>query len=140
MKNYLSKIVALALFAMALTGATLAQNSTHAVRANIPFSFYAGGKVLPAGEYTISINMEDHLAIIGQKATGRSSFLLGSPDDSSRDERTMLVFKLGEGDVYALREVRGPDLALSFRAKEVPSTMKVQNQSNDSVTIIAYAK
>jgi hypothetical protein len=140
MKSYLNKIVALALFAMALTGAIFAQSGMREVRANIPFSFYAGRQVLPAGEYTIAINMEDHLAIIGQRATGRSSFLPGLPDDSSRDERTVLVFKLGEGEVYALREVRGPDLALSFLAKEAPSTMKVQNQSNDSVTIIAYAK
>ena len=94
MKNYLSKLVALALLAMALTGAALAQSSTHAVRANIPFSFYAGRQVLPAGEYTISINMEDHMAIIGQKATGRSSFLPGLPDDTSRDERTVLVLSL----------------------------------------------
>ena len=140
MKNYLSKLVALALLAMALTGATFAQSGMREVRANIPFSFYAGGQVLPAGEYTIAINMEDHLAIIGQKATGRSSFLAGLPDDSSRDERTVLIFKLGEDEVYALREVRGPDLALSFRAKEARTTMKVQNQSNESVTILAEAR
>jgi hypothetical protein len=140
MKNCLSKLVALALFAMALTGATLAQNSTHAVRANVPFSFYAGRQVLPAGEYTISINMEDHLAIIGQEATGRSSFLPGLPDDSSRDERTVLIFKLGEGEVYALREVRSPGLAVTFNANEPRATMKVQNRSNESVTVIAYAK
>jgi hypothetical protein len=140
MKNYLSKFVALALFAMALTGAALAQGSTHAVRANIPFSFSAGGQVLPAGEYTISINLDAHWAMIGQKANGRSSFLMGSPDDSSRDERTVLIFKLGEGEVHALREVKGPDLGVSFNAKEPRTTMKVQNRSDESVTIIAYAK
>ena len=42
MKSYLNKIVALALFAMALTGATFAQSGMREVRANIPFSFYAG--------------------------------------------------------------------------------------------------
>ncbi len=140
MKNYLSKLVALALFAMALTGATLAQNSAHAVRANIPFSFSAGGQVLPAGEYTISINLGAHSAIMGQKATGRNSLLIGFPDDSSRDERTVLIFKLGEDEVYALREVRGPDLGVSFNAKKAQASMKVQNQSDESVTIIASAK
>ncbi len=39
MKNYLSKLVALALLAMALTGATFAQSGMREVRANIPFSF-----------------------------------------------------------------------------------------------------
>jgi len=140
MKNYLSKLVALALVAMALAGAALAQGGTHAVRANIPFSFSAGGQVLPAGEYSLSINVATHSVIIGQKASGRSSFLLGLPDDSSRDERTVLIFKLGEGEVYALREVKGPDLGVSFNAKDRRAAMKVQNRSDESVTIIAYAK
>lgn len=140
MKNYLSNLVALVLFAMALSGATLAQSSTHAVRANIPFSFYAGGQVLPAGEYTLSINMGTHSAIIGQKATGRSSFLLGLPDDSSRNERTVLIFKTGENEVYTLREIRGPDLGVSFHSKGAGSAMRVQNSSHESVTILAYAK
>jgi hypothetical protein len=140
MKNYLSKLVALALFATALSGATLAQSSTHVVRATIPFSFYAGGQVLPAGEYTISINKGTRSAIIGQRATGRSSFLLGSPDDSSRDERTVLIFKSDEDEVYALREIQGPDFGVGFHAKEARSTMRVQSQNNESVTILAYAK
>ena len=140
MKNYLSKLVALAFIAMALTGAAFAQDSTHAVRANIPFSFSAGGQVLPAGEYTISINLVDHMTTIGQKATGRSSFLLGSPDDTSHDQRTVLIFKLSEGEIYALREIKGPDMAASFHAKERRDAMRAQNQSGESVTIIAYAK
>jgi hypothetical protein len=136
MKTYLGKLMALALVAMALSGAAFAQS---AVRANIPFSFSAGGRVLPAGEYTISVNPLNHVVLIGQKATGKSSFLIGAPDDSSRDERTVLIFKSGEGEVYALRELRGPDLGVSFNTKESRSTMKVQNQSNE-VTVIAYAK
>ncbi len=140
MKNYLSKLVALALFAMALTGAALAQSNSHELRANIPFSFYAGGQVLPAGEYTIWVNMQVHSAMVGQKATGRSSILLGSPDDSSRDERTVLTFKLAEGEVYALSEIRGPDLGVSFNAKAQRAALRVQKQSNDSVAVIAEAR
>jgi len=140
MNNYLRKFMALAFLAVALTGAALAENDMHMVRANIPFSFYAGSQLLPAGEYTIAVNVENHEITIGQKATGSRSFLLGSPDDGSRDDRTVLTFKLVAGDVYALREVQGPDLGLSFNAKAPRATMKVQNQSNESVTIIAEAR
>ena len=117
MNNYVRKLVALAFFALALTGAALAENDTYMVRANIPFSFYAGGQLLPAGEYAIAVDLEDHSVTIGQQATGRRSFLLGSSDDGSRDSRTVLTFKLVGADVYALREIQSPDVGLSFHCK-----------------------
>jgi hypothetical protein len=141
MKKYFGKLVALALFAVALTGAALAQDNAHMVRANIPFNFYAGGQLLPAGEYTISINLENRVAMIGQKATGRGYLLLAQQGDSARDDRTVLTFKLVDGEVYALRGLRGPDLGgLSFNAKRPERAMKVQNQKGESVTIIAEAR
>jgi hypothetical protein len=140
MKKYFGKLVALALFAVALTGAALAQDGGHTVRANIPFNFYAGGQLLPAGEYTISINLENRVVMIGQRATGRGYLLLAQQGDSSRDERTVLTFKLVDGEVYALRELRGPDLGLSFSAKRPERAMNVQNQKGESVTVIAEAR
>lgn len=139
MKN-LSKIAALAFFAVALTGVALAQDEAHMVRANIPFSFYAGGQLLPAGEYTISVNREDHSVVIGRLATGSSSTLLGSPDDGSRDYRTVLTFRLVSGGVYALRELQGPDLGVSFNAKAQPGATHAQNQRKQTVEIIAEAR
>ena len=139
MNNYLRKLMALTFFAVALTGVALAEDSTYKVRANIPFSFYAGSQLLPAGEYIIVVNLEDHAITIGQKATGSRSFLLGSSDDSSRDDRTVLTFKLA-GDTYALRELQAPDLGLCFKAKAPQLAMRVQNQKSESVTVIAEAK
>jgi hypothetical protein len=140
MNNYLRKLMALAFFAVALMGAALAQDTARMVRANIPFSFYAGDQLMPAGEYTIAVNVEDHLVAIGQAASGHRSFLLGSSDDDSRDNRTVLTFKLVAGDVYALRELQGPDLGLSFSSKAPQAAMSAQNQGKESVTIIAEAK
>ena len=140
MNNYLRKLMALAFFALALTGAALAQDNTHMVRADIPFSFYAGGQLMPAGEYAIGVDLEDHEVIIGQRATGNRSFLLGWSDDGSRDERTVLTFTLVAGDVYALRDLQSPDFGISFTAKEPRSTMKVQNRTSEPVTILARAK
>jgi hypothetical protein len=139
MKNFL-KLVALALFAVALTGVALAQDSTQVGRANIPFNFYAGRHLMSAGEYTIVVNQEVHIVTIGQKATGNRAFLLGSPDDSSRDYRTVLTFRLVAGDVYALSELQSPDLGVSFNAKGPQSAMKAQTQRTRSVEVIAEAK
>jgi hypothetical protein len=139
MKN-LPKIVALAFLVLALIGAALAEDSAHIVRANIPFNFYAGGQLLPAGEYTILVNLEDHVVTIGQKATGNRALLLGSPDDGSRDYRTVLTFKLVAGEVYALRELQGPDLGVSFNASGSKHAMRAQSQKSQSVEVIAEAK
>jgi len=39
-----------------------------------------------------------------------------------------------------LREIRGPELGVSFNANAPRATMRVQKQSNDSVTVIAEAR
>lgn len=140
MKTHLPKLVALALFAAALTGVALAQNDIPLGRASIPFDFYAGGKLLHAGEYTISANLNDRVVIIQEKASGRTCFLMGEPDERSRDDRTVLTFKLARGDVYALRELQGADLGVSFIANEPQRAMRGQNQKSHSVEIIAEAK
>jgi len=130
----------LALFALALTGAALAEDGAHMVRANIPVDFYIGSKLMPAGEYTVSVNVADHLVTIAQNTTGKSAFLLGSPDDSSREGRIVLTFKLVAGDAYALRELQGPDMGLSFKGKAPEAAMRAQNQRAETVTVIAEAK
>lgn len=135
MKNNFCKLAALALFAVALTGAALAQDL---VRANIPIDFYAGGKLLPAGEYTISVNMLAHEIAIEQIAS--TSFVLGSPDDGSRDNRTVLTFKLIAGHGYELRELQAPNFGLSFKATSPQASMRAKNQGSQTVTVIAEAK
>jgi len=139
MKNLL-KLVALALFAVALSGAALAQDDAPVVRANIPFNFYAGGQLLPAGEYTILVNEESRLVTIGQNETGKRSFLLGSQDESSRDGRTVLIFNLAAGEVYALHELRGPDIGVSFSANGPRHAVRAQSQNSQPVEVIAQAR
>jgi len=140
MQKQFGKLVALALLAVALTGAALAQDSAHTVRANIPFSFYAGGKLQPAGEYTISVSEENHLVTISQRATSTESLLLGHADDASTDGRTVLIFKLVDGEVYALRELRGPELGVSFSSKAAERAMRVQSQKDQTAVVLAEAR
>jgi len=130
------KIMALALFATALMSA-VAQDNANVFRANIPFSFYAGGKLMPAGEYKIAVNLTDRVVTIGDRATGHRFMLLGSPDDSSRGDRTVLTFKLTGDEVYALRELQGPDLGLSFRASGSQHAMSAQSEKPESVQVVA---
>jgi len=49
MTKSVRSFVVLVVFAMALAGLSLAQDETYRVRANIPFDFYAGDQLLPAG-------------------------------------------------------------------------------------------
>ncbi len=140
MKQHLFKLAALAFFAATLTAAAVAQDDATMFRANIPVDFYVGDKLMPAGEYQISVDLREHELAIEEKATGHTSFLLGSPDDGSRDDRTVLTFKLVAGDVYALRELQAPDLGLSFRAKAPQITAKAQNHGKETITVVAEAR
>ena len=140
MKKHVSKLVALVLFAVALTGAAVAQDDAYIFLANIPFNFYAGGQLQPAGEYEIWVNPENRLVTIGQTATGTRHMLLGLPDDSSRAERAVLTFRLVGGEVYALREVQGPDLGVSFNASASKHAMRAQSEKPESVQIVAEVR
>ena len=86
------------------------------------------------------VDLVNHEVTLGDKATGSRHFVLGTSDDGSRDGRIVLTFKLASDEVYALRELQGPDMGLSFNAKASPTAMKAQNRNNETVTIIAEAK
>jgi hypothetical protein len=85
--------------------------------ANVPFDFYAGGQKMPAGEYTIGIDIQgDRIAL--RDASGKHGmFLMGTPAGDANN-KSELVFE-HSGDVYALKEVKSDviDFGLTFRAK-----------------------
>jgi hypothetical protein len=135
-KNY-RKFVALALFVLALTGASLAQDFSPKVRANIPFSFYAGGRMLPPGSYTLAVHRGNNNVAIFQKDTGMGMFLSGSPHDGSRDGRSLLTFHTdGEGK-YVLQKIEGPDLGISFVSDKALSHVALNGPADSTVVVIA---
>ena len=137
MKN-LPKIVALAFFAVALTGVALAQDNAHMVRANIPFSFYAGSKLLPPGIYTLAVNRENHnVAIFQSNSTGIGTFLLASPSDGSNDRRSVLIFRTDGVSTYVLQQLRGPDVGLGFNTEKGLSHLAEDRQNNATQVVIA---
>ncbi len=137
MKNNLCRLVALALFTMALGGAALAQDFAHKVRADIPFSFYAGDKLMPAGNYTFATNLLNHNVEIGQSAKGPESFLQGLPSDRSKNGLAVLTFRTNGDGVYALQKVQGEDFGVSFNVDKVLSHLAADRPADGTQTVIA---
>jgi hypothetical protein len=136
MRNNLRRLVALALFAIALTGAAMAQTYSHVVRADIPFNFYAGSKLLSAGTYTFSINNQNHNVIIGN-ARNYDCFLLGSPNDGSNNGVTLLTFQSNGEGTYVLRKLRGEGFGLSFNTSKGSSSLAVDQRADHQQTVVA---
>lgn len=135
MKTNYRKLVALASIVLALSGAVLANDFAPKLRASIPFNFYAGGRMLPAGNYTISVNSESHNVGIW-KDSGVGTFLFASQIDGSRDGRSFLVFRNNGEGTYVLEKIEGQDLGLSFPAEKRLSHLASDTQPNE-ITVVA---
>ena len=140
MKEHFRKLVALALFALALSGAALAQDFSPKVRANIPFDFYAGSKLLPAGTYIVAVDQVSHHVAVLQKASGGvGTFLLPSQIDDVYNGPSLLSFRSYSKGTYVLEKIQGPDLGLSFSTEKALSHVAL-NQPANGTTVIAAGK
>jgi hypothetical protein len=75
-----------------------------AVRACIPFDFYAGKQEMPAGCYRIGIDLETEMISVTDESGKHKIFLMGTSGDEGNG-KSLLVFK-HSGDVYALEELK----------------------------------
>ena len=137
MKIHYRKLVALASIMLALSGAIRASDFTPKLRASIPFDFYAGGRVLPAGDYTIALDSVSHSVSI-HKASGTGTFLFASQIDGSKDGRSFLIFRSDGQGAYVLEKIEGQDLGLSFQSEKSLSHLASDSQT-DKVTVVATA-
>jgi hypothetical protein len=137
MTTNLRKLIALASIVLALGGALLAQDFSPKLRASIPFDFYAGGRVLPAGMYTISVNSESHNIAV-RKDSGSGTFLFASQIDGSRDGRSFLVFRTNGQGTYVLEKIEGQDLGYSFPVEKSLSHLAADTHANE-ITVVATA-
>jgi hypothetical protein len=82
--------------------------------ATVPFDFYAGGQKMPAGKYTIGIDVEGERILLRDDSGHHQMFLIGTPEEDGND-KSELVFE-HTGDVYALKEVKSDviDFDLTF--------------------------
>ena len=95
----------------------MAQNYDAKVRANVPFNFYAGSKLLPAGTYAIAVNRVSNNVAIFQTDTGVGTFLFASQIDGSKDGRYFLIFRRDDEGVYVLQNIEEPGVGLHFATK-----------------------
>ena len=141
MKTNYRKLVALGIFILALNAVTLAQDFVSKVRVNIPFSFYAGDKMLPAGDYVLSLNRETSNIAIRGESHSAGAFLFGSPNDVINTGLATLTFHSNGNGEYVLGKVQGPDFALSFPARKakakVASTAAAAQPNHDSQVVVA---
>jgi hypothetical protein len=137
MKEHYRRLAALALFVLALQAAALAQDFSPKVRAQIPFSFYAGGKMLPAGVYTLAVNRESHNVAIFQDNKGIGTFLLGSPSDDSNNGRSVLIFRNNGEGTYVLQKMAGPDFGVNFNIGKAVSRLAQDSSANYTEVVVA---
>jgi len=113
MKKTVRNFVVLAVFAMALTGLSLAQDDTYRVTANVPFDFYAGHQQLPSGMYQFEVNYGNHSVMLRNKTTGRSYALLARPGDGESVGEAVVEFDL-VGDTHILADLKTASTGVNF--------------------------
>lgn len=137
MKENLRRLVALTFFTLVLSAAAFAQDFGHSVRADIPFNFYSGGKVMPAGNYTFAIDRQTHNLAIFQRDKGIGAFVLGAPYDGSNHQTTTLTFRANDENVYVLQKLQGPDFGLSFSGGKQLSRWVENRPANATQMVVA---
>jgi len=133
MKKTVRNFVVLIVFAVAVTGLSLAQDETYAVKAQIPFNFYAGDQQLPAGTYTIGVSYASHLVTLRNHDTGLAYSALAVPANGGGSNEAMLEFHV-IGGRHLLADLKTSDTGVNFaESKRLVTTA----QSRTSVKILA---
>ena len=132
--------VAVTMFTLALSGAALAQSFNQTVRANIPFSFYANGKLQSAGTYDFAMNVEAHSIAMSSEDGAKASFLGGAPDDGTSRAAAILTFVTNEGGAYVLQSAQWPDSGVAFNVKRAPGRSVNAQASSDTQKVIAQLR
>lgn len=105
-------------------------------KANIPFDFYAGGQKLPAGAYTVDVNIEAEMITLRNDSNAQQVFLMGIPTGYGSDEGQLIFDK--SGDTYALKTVKADDIDLSFQDK-VPGQKHQERSSLETSSSVEVA-
>jgi len=139
MKQYVRQVVMLAIFAMALTGFSVAQQFSYRVAANIPNDFYAGDQLFSAGNYIFAVNYGDRAVTITNQANGHSSVVLASPIEfaspgyDNRDKGTVVELN-SVGGKYVLADLETRTNGVCFPQGQGNRTMA---KNEGTVTIVA---
>ncbi len=140
MKKQAMRIFAVLSFLFTLTvGSAYAQIASPA-KANIPFDFHVGKKVLPAGEYKVGKphNQQSTVAVYGMKGQGSAVSLAGSIQTGKAPQTTKLVFRR-YGDQYFLAQIffvgntTGVEMSRTKAERKVSKEYRDRNLANQNV-------
>jgi hypothetical protein len=124
------KLAVCALFLAAAVAAPLPAQTLD-LRANIPFEFYVGNQVLPAGNYQIDTRLANGVARIWNLDTNRSVVLLVQKDQvpawMSREEAVVVFHRYGER--YFLSDVRDGYARVQYRMRTTPAEAEFSNRA-----------
>jgi hypothetical protein len=136
MKYRVRNFVVLSVFAMALTGLSLAQTNSYRLAANIPFDFYAGDQQLPAGAYLFNVGYEAHVVSLRNQDTGRTYMVLAVPADGEASGEVVVEFEV-IGDSHALASLKTASTGVAFAESK---RVRMSAQSRGSVAITAAVR
>ena len=107
-------LVLLAVLALAAVAAVPASAQSATLKANIPFEFYAGSRVMPAGEYTIDGGWTSTRVLL-RSLDSNSAGYISAPASQTAPGASRQVAKLvfnRVGDQYFLRQIVNGSMSL----------------------------
>ncbi|HZT58051.1 MAG TPA: hypothetical protein VFA21_05425 [Pyrinomonadaceae bacterium] len=119
-----------ALVTMLVLASSASAQTTQRIGVNVPFDFVAGGRLMPAGHYTVRrLSFEDEKELLIRSDDGRSKAIVMT--DAARGNRApesaMLVFRQ-YGESYFLAAVSIPGTA---DVREVPQTKSERRRAHE---------
>lgn len=91
------------LLALILAGISATAQNAHEIQVDVPFTFTAAGRELPAGEYHLYFNPYNSIVVLrGDNST--SLFLMSAPSNPTHDERSFLRF-YSNGEYRTLQDI-----------------------------------
>jgi hypothetical protein len=123
----------LAVFTMALTGLSLAQQPNCRLVADIPFDFDVGNQHFAAGPYMFAIDYDDPVVTVRNTATGQTAMALSIPGDDEQAGNPVAVFDVIGGQ-HTLADLKAPGRAVGFAE---PKTGVGMAKNKGTITIVA---
>ncbi len=132
-------LMLLGIVILGLTAAAMAETATR-VRANVPFAFYAGKELIPAGEYVFEIRsfgfgpLASSVLLHDQEGSVANIYLT-KPGEVPADEAHLHFNKYGNS--YFLSRVEGAGYQANLTVTRAEKEMRVQAGSPASTTVAA---
>ena len=105
MKKTISKTMIVMFAALSLVSTSLMAASAFSMRMKIPFSFVAGDKVFPAGEYTVKTGIMPNSVWIRSEDASKNLVLLSYPTVAQQSEGESWLRFNRYGDRYFLSQI-----------------------------------